>query len=71
MVGGINYIVAQRAPLVAWLNPAARIADAFYCLYYYDNYERYFMNIGIILGLTIVMFLIAAAFLRRSKFKSV
>jgi ABC-2 type transport system permease protein len=71
MIGDMNYIVAQKAPVVSWLNPAARISDAFYCLYYYDNYQQYFINIGIIMGLTIIMFLVTAIFLRRQRYESV
>ena len=71
MVGGINYTVAQSAPVVAWLNPAARIADAFYCLYYYETYERYFLNIGIILGMAVVMLGVTAVFLRRQRYESI
>jgi len=71
MVSGINYTVAQKAPVVAWLNPAARITDAFYCLYYYDTYERYFINIGVILAMTVVMFALTAVFVRRQRYESI
>jgi len=71
MVGGINYTVAEKAPVIAWINPAARITDAFYCLYYYDTYDRFFLNIGIITGMTIVMLVVTAAFLRRQRYESV
>ena len=71
MVGGLNYIIAQRAPVIAWINPAARITDAFYSLYYYDTYEHFFLNIGIVLGMSIIMFLITAVFLRRQRYESI
>jgi len=71
MVSGINHIIAEKAPVIAWINPAARIADAFYCLYYYDTYGRYFLNISVILGLTVVMFVITAVFLRRQRYESI
>lgn len=71
MVSGINYVVAEKAPAVSWLNPAARITDAFYCLYYYDTYERYFLNIGIILAMALVMFAITAIFIRRQRYESI
>lgn len=71
MISGINYTIAQKAPPVSWLNPAARIADAFYCLYYYDTYERYFLNIGIILAMTSLMFIGTALFLRRQRYESI
>ncbi|MCL1830453.1 MAG: ABC transporter permease [Oscillospiraceae bacterium] len=71
MVTGINYTVMQEAPLVAWLNPAARITDAFYCLYYYDSYDRYLINIGIILIMVVVMFAITSVFIRRQRYESI
>jgi len=71
MVGGINYIIAENAPVIAWINPAARITDAFYSLYFYDTYERYLLNIAIVLAMTVVMFLITAIFLRRQRYESI
>ena len=71
MVGGINYTVAEKAPVIAWINPAARITDAFYCLYYYDTYDRFFLNIGIVAGMTVVMLFVTALFLRRQRYESV
>ena len=71
MVGGINYVIAEKAPIVSWLNPAARISDAFYCLYYYDTYDKFFLNIGIILAMTVVLFAITSVFLRRQRYESI
>lgn len=71
MMSGINYVVAQKAPLVSYLNPAARIADALYCLYYYDTYGRYFMNIGIVLAMALVMFAVTAIFVGRQRYESI
>ena len=71
MVYGISYAVAQKAPAAAWLNPAARITDAFYCLYYYDTYERYFLNIGIIAAMSAAMLAVTAIFVRRQRYESI
>lgn len=71
MVGGINYTVMQNVPVIAWINPAARITDAFYCLYYYDNYERYLLNLGIILVMALVMFAATSVFIRRQRYESI
>lgn len=71
MVQGVNYTVAKSAPVVALLNPAARVTDAFYCLYYYDTYERYFLNIGIIFAMAIVFFIVTSFFLRRQRYDSI
>ncbi|MCL2815321.1 MAG: ABC transporter permease [Oscillospiraceae bacterium] len=71
MVGGINYIVMQNAPAAAWLNPAARITDAFYCLYYYDTYDRYIQNIAVVLLMAVVMFAVTSIFVRRQRYESI
>ncbi len=70
MTSGINYVVAEKAPLAAWLNPAARITDAFYCLYYYDTYDRYLINMGVLLLMALVLFGLTAVFVRRQRYES-
>jgi len=71
MVGDISYTVMQNAPIVAWLNPAARITDAFYCLYYYDTYERFFLNIGIISIMSVICLVITVLLTRRKQYESI
>ena len=71
MVSGINYLVQKHVPAVAMINPAARIADAFYCLYYYDGHTRYFQNIGILLVMTAVFLGISIAAVRRVQYESI
>ena len=71
MVEGISYAIQQNAPAAAWLNPAARISDAFYCLYYYDNHTRYFMDLGVLCAMAAIFGLGAMACLRRRKYESI
>lgn len=71
MVGGINYLIEQSLPVLAWLNPAARIVDAFYCLYYYDTLSRFALDIGVLLAMAAVMFGSAALMLRRKTYESI
>lgn len=71
MISGVNYLVQEKAPFFAMINPAARIADAFYCLYYYDNHVRYFRNLGILLVMAAVMFGISMVFVRRKEYESI
>lgn len=71
MVSGVNYVVDEKAPLLSLLNPAARISDAFYCLYYYDNYTRFFQNIGILLVMAAVMLGGSLVFTRRKQYESI
>ncbi len=70
MYDQLKYIVSQKAPLLSYINPLSLLTDAFYCLYYYDTYSRYWMNIGL---LGVFIFLFSAGtymILRRQKYAS-
>jgi ABC-2 type transport system permease protein len=70
MYQDIKYIVAQNVPVLSYLNPVNLLTDAFYALYYYDTYSRYFLNIGI-LGLIILLFgTVTYLIIRRQKYAS-
>ena len=70
MVGGMNYIVQQHAPVLAWLNPAARLVDALHSLYYFDTLQPFFLNVGILLAFSAVFYTAAAVRLRRYQYES-
>ena len=67
----IKYVVTKAFPLVAYINPANLITDAFYALYYYSTYTRYFINIGLLFAFTTVFCLITYFVLRRQKYASI
>lgn len=71
MVGGLNYQVEENLPVLAMINPASRIADAFYCLYYYEDHVRYFRDMGILLVMTAVLLSISIVFARRKQYESI
>ncbi len=67
----IKYIIACKAPLFSYINPAALIADAFYSLYLFDGYRRFFTNIGLLLLISTVMCAASFIRLRREKYAAV
>lgn len=70
MYQGMKYIVAKNIPILSWLNPINLLTDAFYCLYYYDGFSRYFLNILALL-IFIVVFCSGIYFIiRRRKYAS-
>lgn len=71
MVQGINYTVASSAPVVAWINPAARIADAFYRIYFYGASPMFFLDLTVLAAMAFAFFGVAALFLRRQKYESI
>lgn len=76
MFGGLNnaeikYIAVKNAPILAWINPANLIGDAFYALYYYDTYTRYWGNILAMLAFIAVLGAFVALKLRRQRYASI
>lgn len=71
MVEGINYWIQKHIPILSWINPAARVADAFYRIYYYDTYGLYLLDLAILIAMAAALFLISAVLLRRRKYESI
>jgi ABC-2 type transport system permease protein len=70
MVSDIKYLVNKAVPVLAYLNPASLVSDAFYSLYYYSSYTKFFESIGLLLGLSGVFYLIVYFKMRRQKYAS-
>jgi len=71
MYANIKYLVDKSMPLLSYINPAALITDGFYTLYYYNNHQRFFINISILTLLTIVFCLTTYFIIRRQKYASI
>ncbi|VDN48834.1 ABC transporter permease [Petrocella atlantisensis] len=71
MYGDMKYIIDQNVPIIGRLNPVNVLADAFYALYYYDDYERYSMNILNLIIFILVFSMIAYTIIRREKYASI
>lgn len=71
MFSGIKYTIEKNAPVIAFLNPANAISDAFYSLYYYDTYTRFFQNIAILIGFSAVFYFGVFLVMRRQKYESI
>ena len=67
----MKYIVDKNMPFLGKINPAAMITDGFYSLYYYDTYDRYFVNVAALLVFSLVMLLLSVRGLRRQKYDSI
>ncbi|MEG2932214.1 MAG: ABC transporter permease [Gordonibacter sp.] len=62
--------IARSFPVLATLNPAKVVADAFYSLYYYDSLAPYAGKLGILLVMTAALFAISSLFIRRQRYAS-
>lgn len=68
MFDKMKYIVQQNVPILAYINPVALITDAFYALYYYDTHTRFFVNIGLLSGFTVLFCLVTYLVMRRQRY---
>ncbi len=71
MYDKMKYIINSKAPILGYLNPANLITDSFYALYYYDTHSRFFLNIGLLCGYSILFGVITYLSLRRQKYASI
>lgn len=70
MVVEMKYIVTNAVPAMAYINPANLTADAFYSLYYYNTHTRYFINVGLLFGFSVLFYLVVYFVMRRQKYAS-
>lgn len=66
----IKYLVQRNVPVVGYLNPVNLLSDAFYCLYYYSGYGRYWLNIGLLCGFIALCCAVTYVVIRRRKYAS-
>ena len=59
MIGSMKDIIEKHVPVINRVNPAALIADSFYCICVYDDMERLRLNL-LIMGIISLLFLLAA-----------
>lgn len=71
MMADMKYVVAEKFPILSYINPVNLVADAMYSLYYYDTYDRFYLDI-IILGIMTIVFGIASyTGIRRKNYASI
>lgn len=68
MVSSMKYLSVKYFPPIAYLNPANLISDAFYSLYYYNTYDRFFLNVTLLFTYSLVFYLITYVIMRRQNY---
>lgn len=66
----MKYIISEKVPILAYLNPANLITDSFYALYYYNTHTQFFIDIAILCGFSVVFSIITYFVIRRQKYAS-
>lgn len=63
-------IIAQNVPVLSYINPAALLADAFYSLYMFGAGSRYWINIAVLVGITVLFSVVSYLIVRRQRYAS-
>ncbi len=71
MAANVKSAILQYAPILAYLNPANVISDAFYSLYYYSSPDRFYLSIAILFGMSGVFYFIVYLISRRQRYASI
>lgn len=71
MYGNIRMLIEHRFPLLNRINPAVLLSDAYYSLDIYDDYGRYFQNMGILLTFAVILCGVSFMIIRRQKYASI
>jgi len=66
----MKYVISKNAPVLSYLNPVNLLTDAFYSLYYYDTYTRFFTNIVMLAAFIAVFCSGTYLIIRRRKYAS-
>jgi len=66
----IKYYISAKFPIIANLNPASLITDSFYSLYYYNTHTKFFTDIAILCGISVMFSIFTYLVLRRQKYAS-
>lgn len=67
----VKYLIQRKVPFLGFVNPSNLITDALYSLYYYDTYNRFYLNITLLLVLTIIFTSITYFKIRRKEYASI
>lgn len=67
----VKYFVDTKLPLLSCVNPAALMTNAFYSLYYDNDFRRFYMVMFILTGIALVITAVTAVLLRRKDYAGI
>jgi ABC-2 type transport system permease protein len=71
MLSDIKYYIADKFPLLGYINPVNLVTDAMYSLYYFDTYERFYLNAAVLCVITVVLCVLSYIGIRRKDYASI
>ena len=71
MFGGMKIVFDEMCPWFNKISPVGMITDGYYSLYYYDDPQRYFVNLLSLLAISAIFFVLAVRNLRKARYDSI
>ncbi|MDD3172955.1 MAG: ABC transporter permease [Herbinix sp.] len=71
MIADMKVIIAEKFPLLGYINPVNLVADAMYSLYYFDTYDRFYLDVVILGIITVVLCIASYVGIRRKNYASI
>lgn len=71
MANTMKDIIERNIPILNRINPAALISDAFYCLTVYSDAGRYYRDLAILGGMSVLFVFISFQMVRRERYDSI
>ena len=71
MFGGMKIVFDEVCPWFNKISPVGMITDGYYSLYYYDDPQRYFVNLLSLLAVSAIFFALAVRNLRKARYDSI
>lgn len=71
MASNMPYILDQNLPFIKYINPATLITRSFSILYYYEDISAVYINMAILLAMSLVFIMLAYRVLRRKAYASI
>lgn len=70
MGGGMRCMIDQSVPLMNKVNPVALITDGFYNLFYHPGFEGFWLDVLLLLGISVLLLGASLLVLRRQRYDS-
>ncbi len=67
----MKYIIDKNVPIINKINPVNMITDGLYSLYYYDTFDRFYINIISLSIFSVLMIILSFSSLRRQRYDSI
>lgn len=70
MMPQMKYMIAEKLPILGFINPVNLLSDAMYSLYYFDTFTRFYQDALILFIITVILCIASFIGIRRKNYAS-